>query len=72
MGSIKSKEEKEKLIVEGRKTRRLPAFVVARTQRKVRENTGRRHWRKRRIKIRTKLGIHSIKSRRRVNNAKSK
>ena len=64
MGSIKSDMEKEKIVVESRQTRGLPAFVIARTKRKVRENTHRRHWRRKRIKMRTTLGIHSIKSRR--------
>lgn len=64
MGSIKSEKEKQKIIVEKRKAKRLPAFVTVRTKRRIRDKPGRRNWRKRKIKMKTLLGTHSIKSRR--------
>lgn len=64
MGSKKSDEEKEKVVVENRKTKRLPPFVTIRTQRKLRDNPKRRNWRRRGIKMKTLLKEHSVKARR--------
>lgn len=44
MGS-KGLEKKKKLAKEKRKTKRLPAFVIIRTKRKVMQNRRRRDWR---------------------------
>ena len=66
MVSRRSVEEKVKLIVANSRTKRLPAFVMVRTKRKVRDNPVRRSWRRGKIKMTSLLGKQSIQSRRKL------
>ena len=54
MGSIKSAERKAALGAALSKNRRVPLFVVAKTNRRVRENPHRRNWRKKKLKLHIK------------------
>ncbi|MCD6549318.1 50S ribosomal protein L39e [Candidatus Micrarchaeota archaeon] len=55
MGSIKSEKEKMFVVKAKRQNRRVPVFVVAKTNRKVMTNSRQRNWRRRKIKMQTKL-----------------
>ena len=51
MSRAKSSERKKRLGSELKKNRRLPVFVIAKTNRKISTNTKRRHWRSRKLKL---------------------
>ncbi|MFH0817485.1 MAG: 50S ribosomal protein L39e [Candidatus Micrarchaeota archaeon] len=54
MSKSKSRAKKLRLGVELKKNRRLPVFVIAKTNRKVSSNPRRRNWRSRKIKLKIK------------------
>ena len=54
MGSVKSTEKKTALGAAMRKNKRVPLFVVAKTNRRIRENPHRRNWRKKKLKLHIK------------------
>jgi len=54
MGSVKSTEKKTALGAAMRKNKRVPLFVVAKTNRRIRENPHRRNWRKQKLKLHIK------------------
>ncbi|MCX6776368.1 MAG: 50S ribosomal protein L39e [Candidatus Micrarchaeota archaeon] len=54
MGSVKSTEKKIALGAAIRKNKRVPLFVVAKTNRRVRENPHQRNWRKKKLKLHIK------------------
>jgi len=47
----KSLQKKKRLAKAGRKNRRIPAFIIARTKRKVSQNNYRRNWRTHKLRI---------------------
>jgi len=49
--SKRSLTKKKQLAKAGRKSRRIPAFVIARTKRKVSQNRYRRDWRTDKLRI---------------------
>jgi large subunit ribosomal protein L39e len=51
MGSVKDKEEKDILVKAKKQNRRMPVWVVAKTNRKVIQNRERRHWRRNSLKV---------------------
>ena len=51
MMSKRSLDKKKKLAKATRKNRRIPAFVIARTKRKVSQNRFRRDWRTDKLRI---------------------
>ncbi len=51
MGSIKDKDEKDILVKAKKQNRRMPVWVVAKTNRKVVQNKERRHWRRNSLKV---------------------
>ena len=55
MGSIKGEKEKAHLVKAKRQNRRVPVFVVSKTNRKVFRNTRQRNWRRTKLKMGTKL-----------------
>jgi large subunit ribosomal protein L39e len=55
MSKSKSQAKKRRLGREVRKNRRLPVFVIAKTNRKISTNPRRRHWRSRKLKLRSTL-----------------
>ena len=56
MGSIKDENEKKHLVKAKKQYRRVPVFIVAKTNRKVMRNTKQRSWRKRKLKIKARFG----------------
>lgn len=54
MSRAKSSEKKKLLGSEAKKNRRLPVFVISKTNRKITMNPNRRHWRTRKLKIKIK------------------
>ena len=61
MGSIKDKEEKDILVKANKQNRRMPVWVVAKTNRRVVQNRERRHWRRNSLKVRSKLNTKQTK-----------
>ena len=55
MGSEKSKKEKDALVKAKRKNRRMPVWVVAKTNRRVVQNKERRHWRRNSLNLASKF-----------------
>ena len=55
MGSEKSKNEKDALVKAKKQNRRMPVWVVAKTNRRVVQNRERRHWRRSKLKLSSKL-----------------
>ena len=55
MGSVKSKKEKDALVKAKKQNRRMPVWVVAKTNRRVVQNKERRHWRRNKLKLASKL-----------------
>ncbi|MFA6036079.1 MAG: 50S ribosomal protein L39e [Candidatus Micrarchaeia archaeon] len=51
MSRNKSKKMKSMLGSAARRNRRVPLFVMAKTARRVTQNTKRRHWRVRKLKL---------------------
>jgi large subunit ribosomal protein L39e len=47
----KSLAKKKRLVKAARKNRRIPAFIIARTKRKVSQNKFRRNWRREKLRI---------------------
>lgn len=56
MGRVKSLKLKLALARERRKIKRLPIFIVLRTKRRVVRNPRWRHWRQRKLGLKTKRG----------------
>jgi large subunit ribosomal protein L39e len=54
MGSVKSSKKKIALGAALRRNRRVPLFVVAKTNRRIRANPHARNWRKRKLKLHIK------------------
>lgn len=54
MSKAKSAARKKHLGVELKRNKRIPVFVIAKTNRKVTTNLGRRHWRTRKMKLKIK------------------
>ena len=54
MSRVKSSARKRHLGKELRRNRRIPIFVVAKTNRRISTNPRRRHWRSRKLKIKIK------------------
>ncbi|MFH1447559.1 MAG: 50S ribosomal protein L39e [Candidatus Micrarchaeota archaeon] len=54
MSKAKSSEKKKRLGSELKKNRRLPVFVIAKTNRNITANPNRRHWRTRKLKLKVK------------------
>ncbi len=54
MSKAKSSERKKILGSEAKKNRRLPVFVIAKTNRNIQSNPNRRNWRTRKLKLKTK------------------
>jgi large subunit ribosomal protein L39e len=51
MGSMKSSKKKTALASAMRKNKRVPVFVVAKTNRRIRANPHARNWRRRKLKL---------------------
>ncbi len=51
MGSVKDKDEKDILVKAKKQNRRMPVWVVAKTNRRVAQNKERRHWRRNGLKV---------------------
>ncbi|MFH1471007.1 MAG: 50S ribosomal protein L39e [Candidatus Micrarchaeota archaeon] len=54
MSKSKSQARKKRLGKEVKKNKRLPVFVVAKTNRRISSNPRRRHWRHRKLKLKIK------------------
>jgi large subunit ribosomal protein L39e len=54
MSKAKSSARKRHLGKQAKKNRRIPVFVIAKTNRKIQYNPNRRHWRARKIKLKIK------------------
>jgi len=54
MSRAKSSARKRHLGMELKKNRRLPVFVMAKTNRRITANPRRRHWRSRKLKLKIK------------------
>ncbi len=54
MSRAKSEAKKRHLGKEARKNRRLPVFVIAKTNRRIASNPRRRNWRSRKLKLKIK------------------
>jgi large subunit ribosomal protein L39e len=54
MSRAKSSQRKKRLGSEIKKNRRLPVFVIAKTNRRVSTNARRRNWRSRKLKLKVK------------------
>ena len=54
MSRAKSSARKRHLGKELKKNRRIPVFVIAKTNRRVSMNTRRRHWRSNKLKLKIK------------------
>jgi large subunit ribosomal protein L39e len=54
MSKSKSGARKKHLGKELKKNRRIPVFVIAKTNRKVSQNTKRRNWRRNKLKLKIK------------------
>ncbi len=51
MGKIKSRSTKAQLGRALKQNRRVPVFVIAKTNRRVSQNSERRHWRTQKLKL---------------------
>ena len=51
MAKVKDTSKKNRLLKEGRRARSVPTWVIARTNRHMRSNPQRRHWRQRKLKL---------------------
>jgi large subunit ribosomal protein L39e len=51
MGSMKSSRKKTALGAALRKNKRIPIFVIAKTNRRIRTNPHARNWRRRKLKL---------------------
>jgi len=52
MARVKDTSKKNRLAKATRQARSVPTWVIVRTNRKVRTNPQRRHWRQRKLKLR--------------------
>lgn len=52
MGKVKTQSTKARLGKALKQNRRIPVFVIARTNRRITQNRERRHWRSQKLKIR--------------------
>ena len=52
MARVKDTSKKNRLMKATRRARSVPTWVIVRTNRKVRSNPKRRHWRQRKMKLR--------------------
>ena len=52
MSRVKKPEYKARLGKKLKQNRRIPIFVIAKTNRRISQNPARRHWRARKLKIR--------------------
>lgn len=64
MSKNRTPREKEVIAKGLKQNKRMPLFVVAKTNRKVTSNNNRRNWRSGKLKMRTQTGTHSRKARR--------
>ncbi len=54
MGSVKTSRKKTALGAAMRRSKRIPVFVVAKTNRRIRTNPHARNWRRRKLKLHMK------------------
>ncbi len=52
MAKVKDTSKKNRLIRASKRTRSVPTWVIAKTNRKVRNNPKNRNWRQRKLKLR--------------------